>query len=371
MQGGGQQSTDTTQETSRPELAKEQKNTILESLPDHQSEPDHEAKITDFLQAFDDTTLVDQTSLNENKRVSPYLVSGTEDAAIVKIVGERVRDLRPNQQLDPEDLAQQTGLSQNTIHSIEAGRSTSGLLAYSRLAHALDVPLALLFTKPQQGSAWNLGSLICTLRRLRHLSSAELAERTSIPLKDLLRFEANLTCPTSEERTALEKALEMPVNTLTERVLPMTESPITAPMILPELSTRTMGLHIRTIRQSKGLSVDDLATRLDIDSFNLTRIEEGQLKPTLDTYLKIASSLDVDFTDLLQPANPLPEMEVKVKRQLEQLGQRIRNLRLQSHLSLKEYGLHTELSTVEATRLEEDQESFAMHTYQHAQRDPD
>lgn len=60
--------------------------------------------------------------------------------------------------------------------------------------------------------------------------------------------------------------------------------------------------NIQQIRQSKGLSQVDLVGCIEgnIDTTNISRIEQGRTNPTLLTLYRIAQALEVPLTDLVR-----------------------------------------------------------------------
>ena len=65
---------------------------------------------------------------------------------------------------------------------------------------------------------------------------------------------------------------------------------------------KQVGKNIQQIRQSKGLSQVDLVGRIEgnIDTTNISRIEQGRTHPTLLTLYRIAQALEVPLTDLVR-----------------------------------------------------------------------
>ena len=65
---------------------------------------------------------------------------------------------------------------------------------------------------------------------------------------------------------------------------------------------KQVGKNIQQIRQSKGLSQVDLVGRIEgnIDTTNISRIEQGRTNPTLLTLYRIAQALEVPLTDLVR-----------------------------------------------------------------------
>lgn len=56
---------------------------------------------------------------------------------------------------------------------------------------------------------------------------------------------------------------------------------------------------IRTLRQARGLSVQELAVRCDMERSNLSRIEAGRSNLTLRTLCVLSVMLDADLQELL------------------------------------------------------------------------
>ncbi len=60
-----------------------------------------------------------------------------------------------------------------------------------------------------------------------------------------------------------------------------------------------IGSKIRKLRESKNLSIQDLADKLDIEYNNVIRIEKGRTNFTIGTLVKIANALEVDLKDIV------------------------------------------------------------------------
>ncbi|MBQ7490309.1 MAG: helix-turn-helix transcriptional regulator [Bacteroidales bacterium] len=59
------------------------------------------------------------------------------------------------------------------------------------------------------------------------------------------------------------------------------------------------GAKVRYNREKEGLSLDDMANMIGTDKSALSRIENGERNPKLDTLLKIADSLHITPADLI------------------------------------------------------------------------
>ncbi|GAC1562729.1 MAG: hypothetical protein NVS3B13_36090 [Mucilaginibacter sp.] len=62
---------------------------------------------------------------------------------------------------------------------------------------------------------------------------------------------------------------------------------------------RTVGNNVRSIRISKGLSMEAVANEANIEYRQLSRIERGEVNTTITSLLKIADALKVNISDFL------------------------------------------------------------------------
>lgn len=65
-----------------------------------------------------------------------------------------------------------------------------------------------------------------------------------------------------------------------------------------EIQTK-FGDNLRRIRESKGYSLNDLASRCDIDKSNIGKIENGKFNIQLTKIVELARGLDIEAKDLL------------------------------------------------------------------------
>ena len=75
---------------------------------------------------------------------------------------------------------------------------------------------------------------------------------------------------------------------------------------------KQVGRNIQKIRLSKGLSQVDLVGRIEgnIDTTNISRIEQGRTNPTLLTLYRIAQALEVSLSDLVTIDNTAKVTEI-------------------------------------------------------------
>ena len=60
-----------------------------------------------------------------------------------------------------------------------------------------------------------------------------------------------------------------------------------------------IGQRIRTLRESKGITQQDLAAACNFEKTNMSRIEAGGTNPTISTLYKISQALEVTISELV------------------------------------------------------------------------
>lgn len=70
-----------------------------------------------------------------------------------------------------------------------------------------------------------------------------------------------------------------------------------------DLFLRKLGAHIRSVRESKGIKAVDLASLCEMPRNSISRIELGITNPTAYTLKKIADSLEISISELLDELN--------------------------------------------------------------------
>ena len=60
-----------------------------------------------------------------------------------------------------------------------------------------------------------------------------------------------------------------------------------------------IGQRIRTLRESKGITQQDLAAACNFEKTNMSRIEAGRTNPTISTLYKISQALEVTISELV------------------------------------------------------------------------
>ncbi|OGM24336.1 DNA-binding protein [Candidatus Woesebacteria bacterium RIFCSPHIGHO2_01_FULL_39_28] len=65
-------------------------------------------------------------------------------------------------------------------------------------------------------------------------------------------------------------------------------------------SAKKLGVNIKRIRETKGMTQGDLCRKLEIDRAYMSNVENGNKNPTLATIEKIANALDVSIDELMK-----------------------------------------------------------------------
>ena len=60
-----------------------------------------------------------------------------------------------------------------------------------------------------------------------------------------------------------------------------------------------IGQRIRTLRESKGITQQDLAAACNFEKTNMSRIEAGRTNPTISTLYKISQALEITISELV------------------------------------------------------------------------
>lgn len=60
-----------------------------------------------------------------------------------------------------------------------------------------------------------------------------------------------------------------------------------------------VGKQIQKLRESKGISQQDLAAKCNFEKSNMSRLEAGRVNPTLSTLEKVANALEVKIAEIV------------------------------------------------------------------------
>lgn len=94
----------------------------------------------------------DWREVRDRRMAEPGAVEAYEAARLAYELGRSVRDLREQRGWSQTDLARAAGMTQSAIARFEAGGTVPTLPVLERLAHALDVELAVSFS-PKSAAA--------------------------------------------------------------------------------------------------------------------------------------------------------------------------------------------------------------------------
>ena len=72
---------------------------------------------------------------------------------------------------------------------------------------------------------------------------------------------------------------------------------------MDKASLITLGQHLQQLRLKQGLSLSQLAADAGIAKSNLSRLEQGNGNPTVDTIWRLAVQLNMPFGALVAPVN--------------------------------------------------------------------
>ena len=74
---------------------------------------------------------------------------------------------------------------------------------------------------------------------------------------------------------------------------------------------RLIGLRIKELRKSKGLSQEELAERAETSPNYLSRMERGTENPTLDMLIKLANALEVEMWEMFDFGHEVSRKELR------------------------------------------------------------
>ena len=127
-----------------------------------------------------------------------------------------------------------------------------------------------------------------------------------------------------------------------------------------------VGRRIRTHRQDSNLSLREFARRLGISASAVSQFETGKSRPSVDTLYAVIDELGLSVDDLFSPLGPAPvkphattsPRHRAAGRQLtgldvrDDVGKRIRALREDSNLSLREFSRRLGISASAVSQIE-------------------
>ena len=123
----------------------------------------------------------------------------------------------------------------------------------------------------------------------------------------------------------------------------------------PESTEEALGRRLMTLRQQKSLTMQQIAEASGLAQSTLSKIERGQMSPTLGALIKLARGLDVDPSVLISDEKPAPPAGRKsVTRRDEGLPYESGTFKYRIlHSDLVGKKFHTILVTLTARKLQE------------------
>ena len=76
--------------------------------------------------------------------------------------------------------------------------------------------------------------------------------------------------------------------------------------------SKKVGTIIRKIRKEKGISLRDLAKKVDVSFVNISYIENGRIETSKEVLRKISKALDYDFDKLLSATDLIDDDLTKI-----------------------------------------------------------
>jgi len=63
---------------------------------------------------------------------------------------------------------------------------------------------------------------------------------------------------------------------------------------------KKLGERVKNIREEKGMSLQDLANKIDKDRQSIHRVEAGQINPTFLYLMEVCEGLEIDISELFK-----------------------------------------------------------------------
>ena len=99
----------------------------------------------------------------------------------------------------------------------------------------------------------------------------------------------------------------------------------------------SLGRRLRRLRKQRGLTQTELARQIGIQQSDLSRMESGEYRVSLDNLFKILSALGVAVTDFFSDSRPRPAAQQPLSSTDMQLLQMLRQLSPEGRREVHEY----------------------------------
>jgi len=194
-------------------------------------------------------------------------------------LGEEIRFRRWDRGFTQQQLAERIGISASYLCEIERGAKSPSVKVVKRLADELHLPVTALVKGQVEPLAF--GERLKSERQKRGLGRAELALAAGLTENQIDSYEAGRSQPGGRELRHLAAALELPATELFCCL------------------ENKLGTKVASLRQAGGLTQRELALRAAISPAMVSKLELGELRPSLKTIEKLAAALGVSSGYLL------------------------------------------------------------------------
>lgn len=192
-------------------------------------------------------------------------------------LGYKLRSVRNSRGLTLEEVAKNLDVSPSYLSEIERGKKIPSLRVLCNLSIYLDLPRNLLrevLEKPEEETQ-SLGEMLENRREEMGLTREKLSRAIGWP------------------RTNLE-AVESGSSDVPEEFLRDLAETLQFPSVFFEYSApEAIGVKVKFFRQEKVLTQIELAERSGLSTSLVSKIERGEVQPSLPTLAKISSALEV------------------------------------------------------------------------------
>lgn len=185
-----------------------------------------------------------------------------------------------------------------------------------------------------------LGQKIRDFRKERGITLSNLAEQLEISPSYLSAVERGVRKPSIPMLKRISEALNVSVTYL-----------------LSESDDEATAEKLRFIRESRGLSIEDLAEISEIPVASLEKFERGQAVPDLEDLKKLSEALNVNLRYFLEQSD-----------QANSLGYRLKKLRLKQGLTITALADRSEVSPGLLSQIENGQTTPLLETLERIAR---
>ncbi|OAT86129.1 helix-turn-helix domain-containing protein [Desulfotomaculum copahuensis] len=149
----------------------------------------------------------------------------------------------------------------------------------------------------------NPGQKIRDFRKERGITLTELARQLEISPSYLSAVEREIRKPSIPMLSKISEAINLPLNYL-----------------VGDADDTVSGEKLRFMRESRGLSLDDLAEISEIPAATLEKFESGQAVPDLDDLKKLSEALNVTIRYFLEKADHTGSLGKRLRKTRQKQG---------------------------------------------------